>query len=91
MQAVCCINQREQSTSLCGGHGFDPCSRKIPHVVDQLSPGTAIPECTLQSPCFATREAPTVRSPHGNERAAPTLRNSGKSPRSNEDPAQTKK
>ena len=46
-----------------GRHGFNPWSRKIPHVAEQLSPCiTTIGAHTAQSPCPTTTEATATRS-----------------------------
>ena len=57
----------EESTSHCRRHRFDPCSGKIPHVTEQLSPCTAAVEPVLWNllatdcePCPATTEAHTL-------------------------------
>ena len=48
-------------------------------------------EPVLQSPCSATRETTTMKSPgHRNQRVAPTRHNERKTARSNEDPGQSK-
>ena len=44
-------------------HGFDPWSRKMPHVTEHLSPCTTTTEaCMPQSLCSAAREAAAMRS-----------------------------
>ena len=63
-----------ESVCQCRGHGFEPCSGKIPHAAEQLSPcaTTTEPMCNnygspcAKIPCSATREAWT---PH--QRVAP--------------------
>ena len=53
----------------CRGHGSDPRSGKIPHVVGRLHPRAREP----WSPCSATREATAMRSPHPTAREQPLL------------------
>ena len=70
-----------------GGHGFDPCSRKILLAVGQLSPGASTTQPAHQSPRATGREAgaprvhaPQKEKPHNEKpmyhnRVVPTLLN----------------
>ena len=60
----------------CRGRGFDPWSRKIPHVAEQLSPCTTTTEPALQSPGATTTEGPAPWSPCSPTREATTVRSS---------------
>ena len=62
-----------ESICQCRGHGFDLCSGKIPHAVDQLSPHATTSETQASySLCSAKREATCSEKPlHHNEREAP--------------------
>ena len=44
----------KESAYQCRRHGFDPWSRKIPHVMEQLSPCNTTTESVLQSPGTTT-------------------------------------
>ena len=86
------------------GHRFDPCSGKIPHAMEQLSPWAPTAESALQSPratspepctpwslCSATREATAMRRPSTATQEEPSLAETRAKPMcSSEDPAQPK-
>ena len=82
----CCINTvllglpwwltGKESACQCRGHGFGPCSRKIPHAAEQLSPWNTTTEsacckteacvpraCALQREAVAMRSLCTTSSP----------------------------
>ena len=64
----------KESACQCRGHEFNPWSRKIPHAAEQLSlcaPTTAAHK--PKSPCSATREVTTMRSPRTTAREQPLL------------------
>ena len=54
------------------GHGFEPWSRRIPHVAEQLSPRATTPETHAhRSQCSTTREATAMRSPRTATKSSP--------------------
>ena len=56
--------KKKKSTCQCRRHQFHPWSRKIPHAMGQLSPGSMTTEALApQSLCSTTGEAAAVRSP----------------------------
>ena len=73
-----------------GDTGSISWSGKIPHVLEQLSLGSTTIEPVQQSPCSATREPTTVRSPHPVKKSSPLSLQLQKSLCSSEDPEQPK-
>ena len=70
----------EDSTCLCGGHGFDPCFGKTPHALRQLNPCTTTTEARRpQSPRPTTTEATARRSPCATARQCLLLAATGES------------
>ena len=66
----------EESSCQRRTHGFDPRSRKIPHITAQLSPGTTTIEPVQWSPGAATSE-PTGHSHRGLHALEPVFQNQG--------------
>ena len=61
-----------ESACQCKGHGFDPCSKRIPHATGQLSPQAATAEAhTPWNLCSTTEEAAAMRSPRTTTREEP--------------------
>ena len=59
----------------CRGHRFGPWSGKIARAEEQLSLCATATELKPQSPCSATRQATSVRSPSPATRVAPARHN----------------
>ena len=87
----------------CRRHEFEPCSRKIPHAAEQLSPCTTAPGPVLLRPeaatseahvpwsqCSATRDVTAKRSHALQLESSPHSTQLEKSPCGNEDSAQPK-
>ena len=73
------------------GHGFNPCSRKIPHASEQLTHALQLlsPHILL-SPCFSREKPPRWEAWAPQWESSPGSPQLEKSPLSNEDPAQPK-
>ena len=93
----------KESICQCKKHGFDPCSRKIPHAVKQLSPCTTTIQPVLQGPGAATiepqvpqslssaiREATAMRSQYTKTREQPLFTATREKPAQQRGPSTTK-
>ena len=49
------------------GYGFDPCSRKIPHVAEQLSPCATVIEAGVLEPILPNKRSHCNKKPHLNQ------------------------
>ena len=70
-----------ESACQCRGHGFEPCSGKIPHAAEQLSPWATTTEPARLEPVLRNKRGRDSERPAHRDEEWPPLAATGESPR----------